>query len=329
MRLTYLTTLTSLIFVAALFTSCGGSTMSAGGNNLIKKRERKEGASGSNDDAKDPKVVTGAYLSCEPSPKDAGGSGSDAVGCSMRSASGGKIQANSENKIKYYKSLNSGPYTAPSKQNTASGHTALFDLPKSEIPNTRFIVTYKNKSGMDELVCDGANLPCRKTANMEQSPMYLTMPVAGLFPVDNNKLTTHFTKAWDALESDYFCSGGNPKIGSEPTKNGMGDKIPIFGGIVANAIDLFGGGYSRVRALPAFSMSAKEFCALKKPTGGYSTYGDGCYLALMRKLGKSASLDHMNARTSEIKNDLFVVIMNDTTLTDEALESTLSEFKCP
>ncbi len=304
---------------AAMVASCGGTSLS-GNNNIIKKKERTA-ASEEDGDAKDPQVVTGAYLTCERSSKDATGSGNDAVGCSVMSANDKPINPSSNNKLSLKKSLNGGSYLDPTQKNTASGHQALFINPKSETNSTKYIATYANNVGINEIVCDGNQLPCKKPLTFDALPMYVSLNSAAVWNVDQG--ISGMTEAWDKLNTKNFCSNGAPRIGKSPAKKDLNSKIPGMG-FIADAI----GNFTTLQQTDIFSVDTRDFCVLKRSNDGFATTGDGCHVTLMKKQRSDFNIDHTSTSSARIKDDLFALVMKQDQVEDSQLESLLSKFSC-
>jgi hypothetical protein len=320
MQITRTTTaLTALFSVAILLASCGGTSMSGGGNNLIKKRERKEGNNEADKEAKDPKIVTGAYLSCEVSTKDPPPPANDAVGCKFRTPEGNLILPTAENKVKFFKSVNGGTYSAPTKENTASGYQALFELPKTETARSRFIVAYKNKSGMDELVCEGAKLPCTKQASMEAQPTYMALrDVSGVWVADG--FAGSMINALDWLQPQRFCHpDGSLKEGDAPVKETSW--LPFVGS-------------PKIERASGASISREKFCAksVQADLGSarrFANTENGCHVAFLQKRGNDPiDLIHSNTGSKEIKRDYFTIVVPESKMTKQEIESTLAAFSC-
>lgn len=315
MRLTYLTNLTSLLFVAALFTSCGGSTMSAGGNNFIKKRERKDASADKDADAKDPKVVTGAYLSCDISSKDADKSGNDAVGCSMHNSSGQKIQPNAENKLAFYRRVDGSPYQKPTLTNTASGHQAVFAVSRSETQKSKYIATYANRYGIDEVVCE--TIPCRSTVKLGQVPSYLQLAADAVWRLDDG-VVGPAADFFGFIDTGNYCRNGSIMMGKSPAANASG---------FIDLLNRIGGGLTSIEPLGQLYAEVTRFKRNALNSGKFYEVGDGCIVIPLKRTGASFHADGMTRQGRKIDTSFFHLILKDTDSNRETVRDFVDDIR--
>jgi hypothetical protein len=149
------------VTAAAIVVSCGGGAMSGGADS--KKDKKTSGAeSASDEDATDPAIIAGAYLTC-----DYTSQAKSEVGCAVQNKGTNIIPAASE-RIDYVTRI-SGRESAPknpSKNGDQVVLTASDGVNPSTISRTKFLARLI-RSGMNvkEWSCDGANLPCKPVSH--------------------------------------------------------------------------------------------------------------------------------------------------------------------
>jgi hypothetical protein len=317
--------------------SCGGSQMTGTDQNLVKKRERQQpagqGSTNEDADAKDPQVVTGAYLTCDRSPKDAVNPEMDAIGCSVYSGDGSLMASGNQNMLKFFKRFQTGSYMGPNLVSTASGFQALFMVPKHDTPNTKFIASYKNQHGFDELTCDGSQLPCKKSLEYPDHAAYLGLDISGLWQV-NDGIVGEATKALRFVDSHNFCD-----------RNSRGETIlKINQSPAANAVS--GSGFdsildystNKITAARRIYASRNDVCVIKvkdqilgstKQGQGFSSSGNGCHVALMEKRsGSRIPIDGMSSQSQRLSTKRFTIILKATQMSAAELEESLRHFAC-
>lgn len=243
-------------------------------------------------DAAEPYVVTGAYLTCDHSPADA--KGGDAVGCSMMDGSGSRITPTSQNKIAFYKSLSRGAYQKPDQTNTASGHQALFLGTSDDISKTRFMATFANRYGVDEVYCD--SVPCKKPVSSEPKPTYLQLYVDGLWRVDDGVISD---KAATNLNTKNYCSNGKILFDKSPAANeSLFVKMGSMLGVGTTKIEPLGQLYAETTK---FSKDKLDF-----------KVGDGCIVIPLKRVGGVFPADGMSRTGPSINKQRFRLILLDT-----------------
>jgi len=138
-----------------------------GGQSSTLFAPRKDGKRQSSE-ASTPAVVTGTYLTCEVSAKDATEGDQIPIGCNLRSPDDQIINVTTENNLRFYQQTAQRDYVSPSKSSTPSGYQALFYTQKSEVAGTRFIANFNHSYGAGQISCDGGKLPCREVLNQLQ-----------------------------------------------------------------------------------------------------------------------------------------------------------------
>jgi hypothetical protein len=281
----------SLLFALGAFgllSGCGGAAMS--GDSGTNKGKKKDDAVAI--DAAEPYVVTGAYLTCEQSPSDA--KGGDAVGCSLMDGSGAKITPTAQNKVAFYKSVSRGAYQKPDKTNTASGHQAVFLGTSDEISKTRFIGTFANRYGVDEVYCD--SVPCKKAVSSGPKPTYLQLYVDGLWRVDDGAINK---AAATTLNTKNYCSNGRILFGQSPAANeNLFVKIGSMFGVGTTKIETLGQLYAETAK---FSRDKLDF-----------KVGDGCIVLPLKRVGGEFPADGMSRMGATINKQRFRLILHDT-----------------
>ena len=272
-----------------LLSGCGGAAMS-GDSGTNRDKNKKDDAVAI--DAAEPYVVTGAYLTCDHSPIDA--KGGDAVGCSMMDGSGAKITPTSQNKIAFFKSISRGPYQKPDETNTASGHQALFLGTRDEISKTRYIATFANGYGVDEVYCD--SVPCKKQVSSGPKPTYLQLYVDGLWRIDDGIISD---KAATTLNTKNYCSNGRILFGQSPAANeSIFVKMGSMIGIGTTKIEALGQLYAETAK---FSRDRLDF-----------KVGDGCIVLPLKRVGGVFPADGMSRAGASINKQRFRLILLDT-----------------
>lgn len=273
-----------------LMSGCGGTSMS-GDSGTSKGKKKKDDAVAI--DAAEPYVVTGAYLTCDHSPTDA--KGGDAVGCSMMDGSGSKIAPTAQNKIAFYKSISRGAYQKPDQTNTASGHQALFLGRSDEVSRSRYIATFANRYGIDEVFCD--SLPCKKVVSSQPKPTYLQLYVNGLWRVDDGLISNG---AATILNTKNYCSNGSILFGQSPAANeNLVVKIVSMMGVNTIKIEPGGQLYAQTSAFSKDRLSFKV--------------GDGCIVIPLKRRGGPFLFNEMDgAGSTMINTERFRLILLDT-----------------
>jgi hypothetical protein len=320
MRIQKLTLICASVSIAML-AACGGANMSG----AISPRKEKTDKSGAKD-ASAPAVVTGAYLYCDYSPRDVDGPDKDAIGCSVNDPSGKIMALTNSGTFQFFRSVNGGSYTAPSLTNSASGWQAVFKHSKSETARSKYIVSYANGSGFDELVCEGAQLPCNEQITPKTTPMYLSSALNGIWISDDGILTDKTLDPSTAMDPTLFCdSGGTLRYSKAVWEEAAKKQSPILGGIVT----VFTGG-TVIENANRFSLPSDAFCAIKKKnTKSIVTSGNSCHIMVLKNK-KDNRLDHTlkNSKNLLQKNATVLIIRNDTKNKSE-IETLFSNSICP
>lgn len=316
-----LTLICASVSIAAL-TACGGANMSG----AISPRKEKTDKSGAKD-ASAPAVVTGAYLYCDYSPRDVDGADKDAIGCSVNDPSGKVMALTNSGTFGFFRSVNGGSYTAPSLTNSASGWQAVFKHAKSETARSKYIVSYANGSGFDELVCEGTQLPCNEQITPKTTPMYLSFPVNGIWISDNGIPTSKTLDPSTPMDPTLFCdSSGTPRDGNAVWEEALKKKSPILGGIITP----FTGG-TVIENANRFSLSSDAFCAIKKKnTKSIVTSGNRCHIMVLQIKKDDNRLDHTIKDSKDLPKEraTVLVVRNDTKNKSE-IETLFAKSICP
>jgi len=146
-QLSLICTVTAASFMTSIMVSCGGGAMS-GGADAQKGKKSAE----SDDDATDPQVIAGAYLTC-----DYTSEANKEVGCNLSSA-GTKITPTKSERIDYV--ANTGATEAPPTSQNAS-YSAVFSGLKNISTTTFLARLYRKSTKISEWSCDGSKLPCK------------------------------------------------------------------------------------------------------------------------------------------------------------------------
>jgi hypothetical protein len=287
----------------ALLTACGGANMSG----AISPRKEKTDKSGAKD-ASAPAIVTGAYLTCNYSPTDAT-SGNNAVGCSVIDG-GSPVIPDATNKLAFYRSVNNGPYLKPNKNNTSSGHQAVFTGPKVEINSSRYLAMMSNQYGMDEFRCD--SLPCNSPITMNAKPSFVRLDINSLWRMDNsvNSAINAMPFLFNYIDASAYCdASGQAKIGSNPALNFI--RIPTVGA-------------TKIESQSLIYADTSNFRKHKLKNGTYREINDGCIIVPLKRNGKNFRADGISKSGPEINTERFDLILSDTpsnrTLVDNFLQ---------
>jgi len=156
-QLSLICTVTAASVMTSIFVSCGGGAMSGGAD--AKKDKKSSGAeSASDEDATDPQVIAGAYLTC-----DYTSPAKSEVGCAVQNE-GKNIAPTKSERIDYFAQTN-GPKNSPKNPSTNTNYPAVFtasdNVKSSTMATTKFSAILTGPNGLKEWSCDGANLPCR------------------------------------------------------------------------------------------------------------------------------------------------------------------------
>lgn len=192
----------------AVLGACDGANM-AGSNKRKDKTEKSE-----NTDASTPYVITGAYLTCQPSPKDSESNDIDSVGCNL-TKNNQVISATEQNKLSFHRVLPNGSYQAPNKKNSSSGHQAVFFTPKSESSKTEYKAVFAHTYGMQEVTCK--SLPCEEKVPSIPDPTHLSFPAAAIWSMDPTFVNTiNKMPEYNYIDPSFYCVKGKPEIGRNP-----------------------------------------------------------------------------------------------------------------
>jgi hypothetical protein len=291
----YLHAKTVVVIFVALLASCGGSTLSGGSNGIVGKK--KERAASDDNEAKDPQVVTGAYLTCETVPKESSDPTTDAVGCSVI-LNGKNVKPTPINKLAFYRRFNDGAMQKPSQSNTDSGHQALFVYPKSETDKSRFLATYANRYGIDEVVCE--TLPCRRPVNLGPTPSFIQLNVDAVWRVD--KGLTGAMDFFNFVDTRNYCDNGKIRLGSSPA----GNSVPVVD--IIQQIS----GSTKIEALGQLYAEISRFSKSALRSGEFYKSGNGCIILPLRRKGEEFFADEMRMQGPKINTELFHLILRDT-----------------
>lgn len=262
--------------IASLLVSCGGSSLSGGGDT---KKEKKTTHGDQN--ASDPQVVTGAYLACESSPSDKT-SAQDAIGCNVMS-NNQKVPASSSLSMKFYSEYQS-KQSQPTQANSKSGYQALFLNSTAQTQSTRFVgQVYSGGTMLKEISCDGSKLPCvapiiAAAANLNE------LKVDGQFNLSPEGFTT-LKKDTCVLNPANYCHK-NGAIWTDKVSKNMSpnekdqclsalEQMPFTKTVFDNILTLPGQGFDPTKS---------NYCAVKKQ-GAFLAKDptSGCYATLIRE----------------------------------------------
>ncbi|MEI6398738.1 MAG: hypothetical protein WCO71_08205, partial [Pseudomonadota bacterium] len=277
--------------IASLLVSCGGSSLSGGGDT---KKEKKTTHGDQN--ASDPQVVTGAYLACESAPSDKT-SGQDAVGCNVMS-NNQKVPVSTSLSMKFFSDFK-GKHSDSSQSNSKSGYQALFINSAVQTQTTRYVgQMYSGGTMLKEVSCDGSKLPCVAPLNAQEL-MPLTVPKDGQLSLTSQGRDA-FKKAGCTLSPDYYCASDGSifdgqavtdHMDSAAKKSCMSDIQSIFSAftsmVTGGTVDLAKVFGSRIKAgVSSTQLSKSGACVVKKQSSLLvSGTTSGCYVALVQNGG--------------------------------------------
>jgi len=146
--LSFICTVTAASIMTSIMVSCGGGAMS-GGADAQKGKKSAE----SDDDATDPQVIAGAYLTCDNTSE-----ANTEVSCNLES-DGKKIIPTKSERIDYVADTGATKPIPRTSQNAS--YDAVFSGLK-DISATKFKATMsRNSIPIDHWSCDGSKLPCK------------------------------------------------------------------------------------------------------------------------------------------------------------------------
>jgi hypothetical protein len=202
----------------------------------------------------------------------------------------------------------------------------VFKHAKSETARSKYIVSYANGSGFDELVCEGTQLPCNELITPKITPMYLSSPINGIWISDDGIPTSKTLDPSTEMDPTLFCgSGGAIRDGNAVWEDAAKKKSPILGGIIT----AFTGG-TVIENANRFSLPSDAFCAIKKEkTNSIVTSGNSCHIVVFKNK-KDNRLDHTlkNSKNLLQKNATVLVIKNGTKNKSE-IETLFANSICP
>jgi len=305
MKSLQLTTICAITLLG-LMTGCGGAGMSGAAGTSRKEKQDDSGRT----DASTPAVVTGAYLTCNDSPEDSQGN-NDAVGCSMI-ANGATVTPTPANKLAFYRSKDGGPYQKPDKSNTASGHQALFYKAKTETAKTRYIATYANQWGVDEISCN--NLPCNQAVKIGTTPEFLSIePQAttqfGAWSMDSGYISTVNTLKkmgidLNFIEPDSYCDRSGIFFGSNPGKKYIQIKTSMS----------MPWGATTIESSSRFYAQVSNFSKKKLKDGSFYKENSYCIVVSLKTTNGSPDFyaDEISQSGAKIRTDQFHLVLTNT-----------------
>lgn len=258
-------TLICASLIVTILASCGGANM----NGFISPRKEKTDKSGGRE-VSEPAVVTGSYLTCDYSPRDVDDAGQDAIGCRVSRADDKNMALTTSSDFQFYRSFNGGSYTKPSLTNSASGWQAVFKHPKSQTSKSKFIVSYANGAGTDEMVCEGARLPCKTQITPQTKPMHLSLTTQGFWAPVNPLISDFLRDPACPNNPRVYCKNGqiiqdsSPKVDTEtrcPGATGFLYDTVLESLAEEVNVDLL----ARSQSQSSVSIDTSKICIIRKP----------------------------------------------------------------
>lgn len=263
----------ALFTCVVLISNCGGASLS-GNNNIIKKKERTT-ASEDDGDAKDPQVVTGAYLTCEISLSDTADAPANerAVGCNILKADGKPLNIGTTTQVEF-SAKTPGKDIPPKSTNTPTNYQAVFNIAKAMLPST----TYHAK-----LLSAGKLIKeLDTTVKNSSSPLKVTENVAATWIPAMSMGTDIFLRDPNCpLRADDYCdANGRIKSTNPATPEAINSCAKFLSGFsdLATLFSKFAPPDEERKTIELGS----SFCTVPKKIGGemkYLTKGTGCSVA--------------------------------------------------
>ena len=225
--LSFICTVTAASLMTSIMVSCGGGAMSGGAD-----AQKGKNSAESDDDATDPQVIAGAYLTC-----DYTSEANAEVGCGLRRSDGTNITPTKSERIDYV--ANTGATEVPPTSRNAS-YDAVFSGVKN-ISTTKFLARlYRNTTKISESTkisewsCDGSKLPCKPVVtrgNGGTPPKPALQNLSGYWS-GGDSMTDSFI---EGSKAEVFCDGNGVKSKTEIVDAfKKWNRILALGSIVAN-----------------------------------------------------------------------------------------------
>lgn len=290
------------IVAAGTLVSCGGASTLNGGAESAQRKKEKKSAGVDDQNASDPQVVTGAYLSCEISPADTmDAPASDrAVGCNVVASTGKPIKIGPSQSLDF--SAKTPANITPKATNTPTGYQAVFHVLKPQLPATVYSAKLMQGSQLIKQFEGKVNDPLA-SLKLTENPAGRWEPLSGNVSFVNNLVADYaFDEKCPASPDSYCDADGNLSTKSPATTASVSAclKTPGVSTWLSALAGLFKDGPKPTPA-PIQMGAAADICTYPKmsPSGSGSFFfnqGSKCSITVISEGGKPRTLVYQNSK---------------------------------